>query len=276
MSTLTVGRRNRFPKPSKAAKNNRYQGRREERTPVGPVIWRACTRLFGALLVLTLLAGISLGLLTAYRWMTAHPYFALQEIEVVGNHRLGQGEILSIAEVAMGQNSLDVNMSEMEERLSANPWVQSVTLRRTLPGTLTIIIREREARYWIRRSNQLWYADVQGQPIEPVGQAKFVSLPFLDTGPQANETIVRNFTNALNSGQWSFGPEAVDTVSISERDGLNVALNNPRMTLSTDLNNWQQAFERMVTVMNDLAARKELHRTVRISSQDDRVWAQLD
>lgn len=279
MSTLVVGRRSRFAKASKApksAKGNKYQGRRREHTSVGPGLWRSVVRLFMALVVVSLLAGVSLGLLTAYRWMTAHPYFALETIEVQGNSRLGQGEILSLAQVDIGQNSLDLNMSEVEQRLSANPWVKSVILRRTLPGTLTIMISEREARYWIRRGTQLWYADAQGHPIEPVGQSKFVSLPYLDTGSRADEDTVRTFTTALNSHRWVFGPEAVDSVQISERDGLSVALNNPRMTLRTGLHNWERSLSRMMRVMHDLSARNELARTTGISCQGNRVWAQID
>lgn len=280
MSTLAVGRRNRFPnklpKPGKSSKGNKYQGRCMNSAPMGSSILRTFGRLLGAMFVLTLLAGISLGLLTAYRWMTAHPYFALQSIEVTGNSRLGQGEILSLGEVNIGQNSLDLNMTDVEQRLSANPWVKSVTLTRTLPGTLTIAVTEREARYWIRRGNQLWYADANGQPIEEVGQAKFVSLPFLDTDAQANKDFVRNFTSALSSGQWNFGPEAVDSVHINESDGLSVALNNPHMILESNLADWRQALERMASVMKDLSARNELRRATRISCRGNRVWAQLD
>ena len=84
-------------------------------------------------LVLSLVAVLGVGLLYGYRYITAHPYFDLKDIRVAGNHRLSYETILDTAKVELGLNCLDMNVGEVKNRLSANPWVDSVTVRRELP-----------------------------------------------------------------------------------------------------------------------------------------------
>ncbi|MDO9082491.1 MAG: FtsQ-type POTRA domain-containing protein, partial [Humidesulfovibrio sp.] len=81
---------------------------------------------FAAILVL-----VSLGaaLIFGYRFVTTTPALGLAEITVSGNMRLAYGQVLEIAGLRLGQNSIGVNVSRVETALSSNPWVEFVTVR---------------------------------------------------------------------------------------------------------------------------------------------------
>ena len=88
------------------------------------------------------LFAMSVGLIFAYDLVTQMDYFAARGIDIVGNRRLAEQEILRQAGLRPGINIFSVNLFLARKRLQAHPWVASANVVRRMPDGLTIRITE--------------------------------------------------------------------------------------------------------------------------------------
>ena len=75
----------------------------------------------------------------------ASPLFRAKTLEVEGSGKLGRTQILRLAQVDSTTNILWLSGSAVSARLTASPWVESATVTKSYPSTLTISVVERSA-----------------------------------------------------------------------------------------------------------------------------------
>jgi cell division protein FtsQ len=75
---------------------------------------------------------------------TQSDYFKARDLQVEGMHRVSARDVLSQAGIREGVNVLSVNLSAVRKRLMAHPWVADAQIRREIPSSLRIRIREHE------------------------------------------------------------------------------------------------------------------------------------
>ncbi len=225
---------------------------------------------------LMLLALIGVGCLAGYRWLTAHPYFSLQDIKVTGNHRLTYGEILSIADVGLNKNSLAVNIGDVESKLSDNLWIKSAAVKRQLPGKLQIHVREKDPRFMVRQNDKLYYCDSSGELIAPVAPGKFTSLPFLNIESDAMDkaAILPEFMGILNRRELPFDPGQIAWIDIKGGNRMEIFMDSLGLKIKLSLDNWQEQLSHLNTVWNDLKNRGEFRNVAAISTEKGRVWVE--
>ena len=69
--------------------------------------------------------------------------FGARTVEVEGEERLGPKQVMRLAKVEIGTNVLHLDEGMAEARLEREPWIRDATVRTSLPGTISISIRER-------------------------------------------------------------------------------------------------------------------------------------
>lgn len=232
--------------------------------------------LLGSLLVAAM-AGISLLLLVAYRAVTSHPYFALRSVGIEGSQRLTVGDVVALTGVSLGQNVLALNIGEMEARLTSNPWVRQASIRRELPDGLRIVLRERQAAFWVRQDKTLYFAGPDGKAIEELTAERFASLPVLEVRPGAERFYEQlpAFVERTQSNEYFFGMQQVAMVTADPERGLLVRLGPEDVTLATELDNWRQGLANMALVWADLGKRGELDRATALRARGDKVWVTM-
>ena len=107
---------------------------------------RRRSRLHGVLIAARLVATVLVMVFAVWRgaaWMSGTPALRVAHVTVSGNQRLSRGEVLSLVEGLQGREHSGARSAEWQERLVASPWVEEATLRRVLPGTVEVTIRER-------------------------------------------------------------------------------------------------------------------------------------
>jgi cell division protein FtsQ len=144
------------------------------RSPTSKHVWLAAR--IGALLLLVGYGG--------YRGVTsiaAASSLQIGHMVVHGQERLATGEVLALVEGLRGQNILTVKLDEWQQRLLASPWVESATIRRVLPSTVEITVRERRPMGIGRLGNAIYLIDSTGVIIDEYGPAYGdIDLPIID------------------------------------------------------------------------------------------------
>jgi len=76
-------------------------------------------------------------------WVTHSAIFDARRISVDGNRRLSAARVLRIGGVSEGTNVMWFSPGRIERRLTADPWILSAHVSRTLPSTISISVTER-------------------------------------------------------------------------------------------------------------------------------------
>jgi len=95
----------------------------------------------GAFLVLALSTAVAWG---ARRHVLTSPRFAIEEITVHGAHLRSADTLMAESGVAKGMNVFGLDLDRARARLLADPWIETATLARQLPGKVVIQVSERE------------------------------------------------------------------------------------------------------------------------------------
>lgn len=227
----------------------------------------------GAVLVLGL---IGTGLIFGYRLVTSTPALGLTEISVAGNQRLAYGQVLEIAGLRLGQNSLGVNVTRVEAALSQNPWVEFVTVRRELPDRLYITLVERQPSFWVRQEGQLYFADAEGKIITQLSPGDSASLPLLEVAPELGDrrADVAAMVARMNRQELPFALGQMAWVKISEAGQIEMYLDALRLRVRADLDGWDTHFSRIETVWHDMKLRGETALVAAIEASGGKVWVE--
>lgn len=115
-------------------------------------------------------------------------------ITVSGNARMSRGEVLLLLDGLRGKNMVLVNLEGWRQKLMASPWVADAAIRRVLPGTVDVLISERQPVGIARLGSDLYLIDHDGFIIDEFGPnyAQF-DLPIIDglaAAPQEGGPLV--------------------------------------------------------------------------------------
>lgn len=240
------------------------------------LLMRLAAGVAGLLLALFVVGVISLGLVHGYRSLTASKHFAVSSVEISGNRQLSNAELLSLSGISVGESILEVSLGEINSRLLANPWVESVTVRRVLPGGVSIHVQEKEPFFWVQQAGVLQYADRLGDPIAPVELGRFVSLPFLiiEDGVGADRTALQDWMLVVERMGYPFGFPEVAWLKLEEAGLVRLYLEDRGMEVIMDLGAPREHGRLLNRVWEDLRIRGELERVGRMAVMSGKAWVQ--
>lgn len=105
----------------------------------------------------------------------------VDRIVVRGNARLSTREVLDRLRGLRGEHVLNVDLEHWRRQVLSSPWVEYAAIRRVLPSTIEIFVRERQPMAIGRVHDELYLVDSGGNIIDEYGPsyAQF-DLPLVD------------------------------------------------------------------------------------------------
>jgi len=164
---------------------------------------RRHSRLRHAWLFARVVALAALGAYAAWRGVSlvaGAPALQVARLTVDGNERLSTGEVLALVEGLRGRHIVGLDLDEWQQRLLSSPWVEDATLRRVLPSTVEITVRERRPIAIGRMGSALYLIDAHGVVVDEYGPAHAdFDLPMVDglAAPKATGGLVDEARAAL-------------------------------------------------------------------------------
>jgi cell division protein FtsQ len=107
-------------------------------------------------------------------------WLRVQHISVTGIHRVPASEIQGLLDGLKGDSLLATDLDRWRSRLLASPWVADATLRRRLPSTVEVEIRERTPLGLARIGHELYLVDGTGTIDEFGPRYADLDLPIID------------------------------------------------------------------------------------------------
>lgn len=131
---------------------------------------------YGLLLAVLLFAASRV---STFVWTS--PVLRIDQIMLSGNQRVPAGAVNALLGGLHGENILSVDLDEWRSRLLTSPWIQDASIRRALPSTIEVVIRERTPIAIGRKGSELYLVDERGAAIDAYGpQYANLDLPIVD------------------------------------------------------------------------------------------------
>jgi cell division protein FtsQ len=127
--------------------------------------------LIGGVLVHAILRGV--------RSVTASPEFSLERIELVGVERASGERIRQALRPYLERNLFEVRLLEVGAVARRDPWVLATSVKRVLPDTLRVTLRERTPTAVAVIGGVAHLVDATGYVIGPSGPGRDDDLPVL-------------------------------------------------------------------------------------------------
>ncbi len=153
----------------------RNHKRKRARRPFGP--------LFKVLCAVAVAVALTMG---------ATVFFQVEYILVDGNSRYTKEEIIAITGLQVGDNLFHMNKFDMIQLLEQQlPYIQTVTIRRSLPNTVVITVKELDAVAQIQSPEGSWLISANGKLLEqaPADNASMVISGLTPLTPQAGADL---------------------------------------------------------------------------------------
>lgn len=231
-----------------------------------------------AVLVVTGLTGYGAYRLVKYgaaRLVYENPRFAITQIIVDNDGGMTPQQVLSLAGVSLGQNSLALNLAQIQRSLEQVPIIRGVEVRRIMPAKLFIRINERIAVARLKATDAQLFIDRSGMVMTPLRlrDGTLVQpqapgpLPVLTGVPPADAHVGKQ----VQSEQIYRALELLDKVQQAAAGSMmeiaTVDLAKPRhLTLTTrqntqikfDVTGFQQQMRRLSAILTWAAQRQKL------------------
>jgi cell division protein FtsQ len=157
--------------------------------------------------------------------------FQLRAIAFSPTPHLGQSDVLTLAQVAIGDKLLTVDTDAVAARIAAHPWVKSARASRRLPATLVVEVTERRAVALAALSG-LYLVDEGGRPFKRARMDEADGLPVL-TGiereryaqmREVSEAAFREALAVLGEYRGRAGRPPVGEIAIDPGYGFSLVL----------------------------------------------------
>jgi cell division protein FtsQ len=108
------------------------------------------------------------------------PLFKFDGVEVRGGRNVSMRSIVAVADLDSGDNLLTLDQGRIVNAVESLPWVRSARVQRRLPGTISVLIKERSPAMVLTTPDGKWAIDRAGRVI---GQGHVTRrLPVIATG----------------------------------------------------------------------------------------------
>jgi len=217
----------------------------------------------GLLIAVVGVGAVALGRLVE-RHVRTSPAFATESIELDGHVRLAREEILELAGLAIGRNIFEVAPEDAEQRLLEHPWIAEAHVRRRLPGSYEVDVRERRAVALLALGEVFLVAD-DGAVFKRVEEGDPIDLPVI-TGVDRDRFVrdrafrtsivleaVALLSDYRGAGLWR--DEPIGELHVESDDGLSLYVGEDATYVRLGHGPFRPKLTRLSTVLGELGRR---------------------
>lgn len=161
-------------------------------------------------------------------------YFNIKNIKVTNNKVVNGDEIVNLSQISKGTNIFYINSNKIQTNLLNNPYIVKAEVKRRLPSTIEIIVKEREAVFYGASHEKFYIIDRNGIVLEGKDDISGMNLTRLEgfdfesagIGKVIASNSQRKLDNiALITELISLNTSSVTITSVNLADDLNIKVN---------------------------------------------------
>lgn len=116
-------------------------------------------------------------------WVVLGSSCTVKKIVFSGNAHLTDEELKAAGDIRGGENLFLLSGSRIFSRMAESPWIRSVTIRKELPDTLHVLVKEAEPFALLDMKGRLFIVDDKGKMLEELKDSQVPFLPVITGNP---------------------------------------------------------------------------------------------
>ena len=234
----------------------------------------------GIALRLSGVALISALVIAGYRMLSSATFFRLKTIEVGSAKHVTRDEILAMAGVEAGSDLLRLNLRQMGEQLTRNPWVETVRIRRFFPDTLSIAVSEREPLAVVNMGF-IYYLDKKGNVFKVLNQGDRLDYPVvtgfseeeLSADPAGSKEALKATCELLNilREKGAFILADVSEIHYDKGYGFTMFTASGALPVKIGAGDFTSKIERFALIYRDLMVQRPLLQYIDLDFNDKTI-----
>jgi len=237
-------------------KRNYYKNSHAKRRPQ---LLRRITFCLKIMAAITFVMMMSIIFVLGYDFFTQCDYFRASIIEVKGYKSLSKEEVIEQSQINIGENILSINLSTARKRLLSHSWISEAEVRRELPNSIYIGIKEHEplaildiGRKFIINAHGTVFKE--WKPSDPNNLPIINGLDFLDLNVPDGEFRSIPFEAVMNVLQLGRNPESIlynrliKKIHVDREIGLTLYAFNPIKAIKIGYDNYPGKYNRLKSV----------------------------
>ena len=106
------------------------------------------------------------GIISGLLGVACSPIFSIKSVEISGNNHVSETEIRNLLNIKEDDNLFLTFNFTIRKRLEQNAYIKDVIVRRKLPNTLSVEVKEREIEFVFAKEDTYYYFDKDGKFLE--------------------------------------------------------------------------------------------------------------
>lgn len=179
--------------------------------PFGKRAKRFAVRSAKVIVVVAALPTVAFGGWWMYRQLVTTEYLSVSTINVAGVEKVTKEEVVELSGIKEGQNILSFKAKDIVSALKKNPWIEEAIIKRSVPDTINIEIKERQPIALVKL-DEMYVMDRNGIIFKRFAQEDELDLP-----------VVTGLTKeSLNDASQTEGGLLELLKVLSARNGFNI------------------------------------------------------
>jgi cell division protein FtsQ len=175
--------------------------------------------IFSVIRNVVVLLGIIVIAIGVSTWLYSRPLkslFPVRQIVFNGNRHLSDDELRALAGVHSHDSLIVLSSSRIIRNLLRSPWIRSVSIRKDLPDTLSMTIKEAEPFALLEMEKHLFLVDEQGKLLEELRENSTPFLPVITGDPyKEKDALIEaiRLAKAIREKGLSSGQDRIEIVA---------------------------------------------------------------
>ena len=99
-------------------------------------------------------------------------FFSLRYVKIINNNMLTKSDINSLSKVAIGKNIFTYDLKKIASNIEENPYIESISIKRKLPNTLIVDIKEKDIMCMLKdKKENYYYIDKSMEYVDKVNES---------------------------------------------------------------------------------------------------------
>lgn len=195
-----------------------------------------------------------LGIIKTNRFFLTKPVFEVKNITIAGASEKLEKSFSPLKDELIGENINDIDLLEIEKRISEDVRVNKVSVKRSNLSEIVITVEEKEPEYYLQYKKKIYLLDKDGKIYGYLNDLKTKDFPFLVVKSEEEIEIILSVLDKIEATDFK---DVISQIYIDEPSCIKIILYDGAV-IKTDRDVKKEKYDIGSYLFFDLSGKKKV------------------
>ncbi len=197
---------------------------------------------------------LTLGIIKTNRFFLTKPVFEVKNITIAGASEKLEKSFSPLKNELIGENINDIDLLEIEKRISEDVRVNKVSVKRSNLSEIVITVEEKEPEYYLQYKKKIYLLDKDGKIYGYLNDLKTKDFPFLVVKSEEEIEIILSVLDKIEATDFK---DVISQIYIDEPSCIKIILYDGAV-IKTDRDVKKEKYDIGSYLFFDLSGKKKV------------------